>query len=55
MPYTYQEDMGKKDQGWALLDEGPVPLVPDEDGLAIMDVIASTASEDGGTYETLSK
>jgi hypothetical protein len=25
---VYQEDTGKKDQGWALLDEGSAPPMP---------------------------
>jgi hypothetical protein len=32
----YREDIGKKDQGRALLDEGSALQVPDEDGPTIM-------------------
>jgi hypothetical protein len=38
-PCAYRKDANKKDQGWALLDEGSTPPVP---------------SEDGETYKTLS-
>jgi hypothetical protein len=54
-PCTYREDTGKKEQGQALLNEGSVPPVPDEDGPAIMVAMAPTVSEDGGSYKTLSK
>jgi hypothetical protein len=36
MPYAYREDTGKINQGWAFLDEGSVPPVPDEDDPTIM-------------------
>jgi hypothetical protein len=44
-----------KDQGHALLDERSTPLVPDEDGPAIMAMTAPAVGEDGGTYKTSSK
>jgi hypothetical protein len=53
--YIYREDTGKKDQGWALLDEGFTPPVPDEDDPAIVDAAAPAAGEDDGTYESSSK
>jgi hypothetical protein len=52
---TFQEDISKKEQGWALLDEGSTPLVPDEDDPVIVDTIAPIVGEDDGTYKTLSK
>jgi hypothetical protein len=55
MPYTYWEDTSKKDQVRGLMDEGSVPLVPNEDVLAIMDATVSTTYEEDGTYETPSK
>jgi hypothetical protein len=48
-PYAYLEDTSKKDQGWALLDEGSAPKVPDEDGPSTMDATAPIASKVGGT------
>jgi hypothetical protein len=48
-------DIGRKDQGWAFLDKGSAPPVPDEDGLAIMATTTPTAGEDDETYKTLSK
>jgi hypothetical protein len=53
--YAYREDTSKKDQGWALLDEGSEPPVPDEDGSAITDAIAPAAGKGGETYKTPSK
>jgi hypothetical protein len=44
-----------KDQGRTLLDEGSTPLMPDEDGPAIMDATALAIGEGDGTYKTLSK
>jgi hypothetical protein len=55
MPYTYQEDTSKKDQGRVFLDEGFAPPVPDEDGPAIMAATAPMTAEDSGTYKTLRK
>jgi hypothetical protein len=51
----YQEDTGKKDQGQALLNEGSVPLVPNEDDPAIMAVTTPAADEDDCTYKTPTK
>jgi hypothetical protein len=51
----YREDTGKKDQGWALLDEGFAPSVPNEDGPTIMATTTPAAGKDGGTYKTPSK
>jgi hypothetical protein len=55
MSYAYQEDTDKKDQRWALLGEGSMPLAPDEDGPAIMDATTPVTDEGDRTYETLSK
>jgi hypothetical protein len=55
MSYVYQEDTGKKEQGWALLDEGSTPPVPDEDDPIIMDATALMVGVDDRTYKTLSK
>jgi hypothetical protein len=55
MPYAYQEDTDKKDQGRALLDEGSAPPVPDEDGLTIMVATALAPDEDDGTYKSARK
>jgi hypothetical protein len=54
-PCVYWEDIDKKDQGWALLDEGSMPPVPDEDGPIIMGAIAPSVGEDDRTYKTPSK
>jgi hypothetical protein len=54
-PYVYWEDTDKKDQGWALLDEGSMPLVPDENDPIITGTIAPLVGEDERTYKTLSK
>jgi hypothetical protein len=54
-PYAYREDTDKKDQGWALLDEGSTPPVADEDGPTIMDATALAVDECSGAYKTLSK
>jgi hypothetical protein len=43
-----------KDQGWAFLDDGSVPPMPDEEGPAIMAVTPLAAGKDGGTNKTLS-
>jgi hypothetical protein len=37
------------------LDEGSSPPVPNEDGPAIINAIASATGGDGRTYKTLSK
>jgi hypothetical protein len=55
MPCTYQENTGKKNQGWAFLDRVSAPPVPNADDLTTMDIMAPIAIEDDGTYETLSK
>jgi hypothetical protein len=55
MPHAYREDTGRKDQWWALLDEGFTPPVPVEDSPAIMDATAPAVGEDEGTYKTPSK
>jgi hypothetical protein len=55
MPCAYQEDTNKKDQGWAFLDEGSTPPVPNQDSPAIMVAIAPAADEDTETNKTLSK
>jgi hypothetical protein len=55
MSYTNQEDTSRKDQGRALLDEGPAPPVPGDDGPAIIDTTALTVDDDVGTYKTPSK
>jgi hypothetical protein len=55
MPCANWEDIGKKDQGWAFLDEGSTAPVPDEDGPATMVATALASDEDGRTYKTPSK
>jgi hypothetical protein len=61
VPHVYRENTGRKDQGWALLDEGSAPPVPGEDGPAITDGPTITdattlaADENGRTYKTQSK
>jgi hypothetical protein len=55
MPCTCREDTGKKDQGRVLLDRGSAPSEPNKDGPTIMVMTTPAASEDGGTYKTLSK
>jgi hypothetical protein len=54
-PCAYWEDANKKNQGWALLDEGTASPMPDGDDPAIMATMAPGAGEDGRTYKTLSK
>jgi hypothetical protein len=51
----YREDTKKKDQGRALLDEGSMPPLPNEDDPAIMIVTTPVSSKDGGSHKTLSK
>jgi hypothetical protein len=51
-PCTYQEDIGKKDQGRASLDEGSTLLEPDKDGPANVAVTTPTVGKDGGTCKT---
>jgi hypothetical protein len=46
---------GKKDQGWALQDEGSAPPIPDEDGPTIMDATTMMVIEGDGTCKTPSK
>jgi hypothetical protein len=55
MPCAYREDISRKDQGHAFLDEGSAPSKPNEDGPAIMATTTSTAVEDSGSYKTPSK
>jgi hypothetical protein len=55
MPCAYREDTGRKYQGWAFLDKGSTPLVPDEKLPAIMAATTPVAGEDTGAYKTLSK
>jgi hypothetical protein len=52
---SYQEDTDKKDQGWAILDEGSTPSVPNEDNPTIMAATTLAISEDAGTYKIPSK
>jgi hypothetical protein len=47
----YREDIGKKDQRWALLVRGSKSQAPDEDGPAIMAVATPAVGEHGGTYK----
>jgi hypothetical protein len=44
-PWAYREYVGRKDQGWALLDGGSSPPPSDEDGHIIMDAAARQSTE----------
>jgi hypothetical protein len=46
---VYQEDAGRKDQGWALWDGGSSPPLSKEDGPVIMDAAASVVRRGKGT------
>jgi hypothetical protein len=54
-PRAYQEDTGRKDQGWALLDRGSVPQLSDKDGPRVADVVATAVSQNKGTCKASSK
>jgi hypothetical protein len=45
-------DTSKKDHGWALLDKGSTPPMPNEDDPTIMNATAPVTGERGGTYQT---
>jgi hypothetical protein len=50
-PRAYQEDAGRKDQGWTLLDGGSAQLLSDKDDPAVTDAAAAAIGEDNGTYQ----
>jgi hypothetical protein len=52
---AYQEDTSRKDQGWALLDGGFMPLLFNKVDLAIADAAAASDGEDKGTCKAPSK
>jgi hypothetical protein len=54
-PHVYQENVGKKDQGRALSDEGSTPLLSSKDDLAVADAAAMAVSEDKRTCKAPSK
>jgi hypothetical protein len=54
-PHAYLEDIGRKDQGRALLDEGSAPLVFNEYDQAVLDTAALVVGKGNGTYRTPSK
>jgi hypothetical protein len=51
---VYREDVGSKDQGRALLDEGSAPPMFEEDNPTVTDTVASVGGAGDGTYKTLS-
>jgi hypothetical protein len=54
-PHTYREDIDRKDQRRALLDEGSTPMELSEDNPTCTDATTPMTNEDDGTYKTLSK
>jgi hypothetical protein len=48
--HAYLEDIGRKDQGWGLLDEGSAPPMPDDDGPAVTGAMALAVDKGDGTY-----
>jgi hypothetical protein len=55
IPHSYQEDTDRKDQGRALLREGPAPPTFDKDDSTVASIAAPMAGKGKGTYKTLNK
>jgi hypothetical protein len=55
VPHAYQEDTGRKDQAWALLDGGSTPPTSNDDDPTVVDTMTPVVGKGMGTYRTLSQ